>query len=146
MHFMIGGVGDFYRKEGAGTDMQGHRDTTDTGGIERGEETLREMQPCGRGSDRAVLCGEDGLIIAAVVRIIRPLDIGRQWHMAVSRQCRLEPSALPAEFERHVAFCVFAGNSGPKIIAKVDAVALLEFFGAFRQCTPPAATQITMQR
>ena len=65
MHAVLRDVVGAHRQEGAGADMQRDGDALDAALLQRLEQRRREMQPGGRRRDRAVVGGEDGLVVAA---------------------------------------------------------------------------------
>jgi hypothetical protein len=74
------------RLESAGTDVQRDLRGLDTACAQRFQKVAVEMQPRGRRSHRARPAREHRLIALAVGRRIRPRDIRRQRHVAVTFQ------------------------------------------------------------
>ena len=79
---MVGGIIGLDRQERACPDMKSQRFAPDAGCIQSGNQFRREMKRRSRGSYRAVLCREHGLVIQAIlfVRVALSCDIGRQGH------------------------------------------------------------------
>ena len=78
MHFVVGDVFGFHRQESACADMQGQEGVWNSG-----KNLGREVQS-GRGSrHRAWSVRIDSLVAFVVELFGLPLEIGRQWHVAV---------------------------------------------------------------
>ncbi len=88
MHEVIFDTLDPHRLKGAGAYMQGNESALDALFGDGREQRLIEMQPRGRRCHGAGAFGIYGLIALAVGGFVRPVDIGRQRHMAGSLQQR----------------------------------------------------------
>ena len=77
-----------------------------------------EVEPGGRGGDRARLAGEDGLVALPVLGPVRALDVGRQRHVAEALEVRLdrlgEAHEPPAVAERS------ATTSAPSAVLEAE--------------------------
>ncbi len=84
VHLVLGGIIRLDRQEGAGAHMQGDKVALDAGGVEFGKEVGREMQAGGRGGHGAFLAGVNGLVVGAILLVLRALggDVGRKRDVA----------------------------------------------------------------
>ena len=82
MHLVVGGIVGLDRQEGAGPDVQGYGMGRDAFRLERRHQRRGEMQARGRGGDRAVPFGEQGLVVGQVAVVLGSYgrDIGGQGH------------------------------------------------------------------
>ena len=76
------------RLERAGSNMQRDESAPDATAVQFGQQRFVEMQPGCRRRDRAGLLRVDRLIAFTVPAFIGPIDIGRQWHVAMDIQKR----------------------------------------------------------
>ena len=98
-------LGDAHGLEGAVAHVQRDLDAFDAGGRHVIEDRLGEVQAGRRRGHGPALAGEHGLVPLAVRVEIRPLDVGRQRHMADGvdeihhRPCLIGPQAYQAPAE-----------------------------------------------
>ena len=110
---------DAHRLEGAGADMQRDARGGDAGVGERGQQLGREMQAGGGRGDRAVVAGEQGLVVGAVLRIGHAAaDVGRQRHRAALLEGCEEARARRVEGEDDRAVLVLGLDRGAEAPAK----------------------------
>ena len=92
MHLVVGGVVRFYRQERAGADMQGDFVQANAALLQATEHCVGEMQAGGGRRHRAVMGGEQVLVIGAVLVVGGAAggDIGRQRHRPAFRDGLVE--------------------------------------------------------
>ncbi len=101
---MVGGVLDLNRPKGAYADVQGELRDIDSPESELVQESIREVEPRGRGSDRAWGLCIDGLVAFSVQLFVLPVDVGGEGHVAeplqglLNRQFRLQANDAPSRW------------------------------------------------
>src|SRR5437763_5588905 len=80
------------------------------------------MQPGGRGRDRALVSGKNGLVISAVLFVGRPPsgDIGWQRHLAAFSDRRIQHGSLEGKRQGHLTALRFGLNPGVELAKEAD--------------------------
>ena len=130
------------RHERAGADMQRKGNTPDSCCGEGLEQSLREVQPGGRGGDGPGMEGEDGLIVAAVALIRMTPDVGWQRHDSVAIEMGQKLLPGHADIENDGSARLPGDDSGRHLARQRDRLPRLELAGRARE-NPPQATALT---
>ena len=107
VHLVAGDRLALHRLEGAGAHVQRHLLAADAVGVDVGQHLGREVQPGGRGGDRSLDLGIDGLVGAQVAFLRLPVQVGRDGQDAsrVEQLGERHPVVVPRELNQvRVAF------------------------------------------